>query len=102
MAPFSLLKDETFLFRDGLFEARIKIFEVSKSLKFPDGIKVQCVLIDMKNKIPVLLLDNHEPFGYHLHTRLPGDKDFRILLSIKSYTEAVNFFLGEAQKVVEK
>ena len=102
MAPSSLLKDETFLFKDGLFEARVKIFEVSKSLKFPDGIKVQCVLIDMENKIPILLLDNHEPYGYHLHTRLPEDKNFRILLSIRFYTEAVNFFLEEAQKVVEK
>jgi hypothetical protein len=101
MAPSSLLKDETFLFKDGLFEARIKIFEVSRSLKFPDGLKVQCVLIDMKNKIPRLLLDNHEPYGYHLHSKLPHDKKFRISLSFTSYQDAVNFFLVESRKLVE-
>lgn len=95
-----ILKNESIVFADGRFLAQIKVMEVPKSHKFPDGIKLRCVLIDVERNVPRLLLDNHEPFGYHLHTKLPEDKDFRALVEVADYTEAIRLFIAEARKVV--
>lgn len=81
------------------FEVHIKVLKVPKRSKFPDGIKLRCVLINTELNVPILLLDNHEPFGYHMHTRLPYDKNHRVKVIVNSYEEAVSFFLNEARKV---
>lgn len=93
--------EETIVFAGGRFQARVKVIEVPKSSKFPDGIKVKCVLLDVELRLPRLLLDNHEPFGYHLHTRLPDDKNFRESVMVFDCEEAVRLFMKEARKVVE-
>lgn len=100
MAKARVLIDEVLFFREGRFVAEVKVFEVPASNKFPDGIKVRCVLVNTEIKKPVLLLDNHEPFGFHLHTQLPADKNFRVPLMTKIYSEAIAHFIKEATKVV--
>lgn len=95
-----ILKDEIIMFADGRFLAQIKVIEVPKSDKFPDGIKLRCVLLDVERNVPRLLLDNHEPFGYHLHTKLPHDKKFRAAIDVVDYAEAIRLFIAEARKVV--
>ena len=76
-------------FADGRFQAQVKVIEV------------RCVLLDLEWNLPRLLLDNHEPFGYHLHTKLPGDKNFRESVEVSGYEDAVRLFIKEARKVVE-
>ena len=95
-----VLKKEIIVFADGRFLAEVKVIEVPRSHKFPDGIKLRCVLLDVERNVPRLLLDNHEPFGYHLHTKLPEDKNFRASLDVADYSEAVRLFVAEARKVV--
>jgi hypothetical protein len=89
------------LFGEGRFETQIRVYEVIRSLKFPDGYKVRCALIEKKTGVLRVLLDNHEPFGYHLHTKLPLDKSFRVAIDVKTYNEAIAFFMKEVRKVVE-
>lgn len=100
MANSKLLYDQKIQFSDGKFEARIIVYEVAKSRKFPEGVKLKCVLLDLEVKVPVLLLDNHEPFGYHIHTKMPYDKSHRVFIDIQNYTEAIEFFINEVSKVV--
>lgn len=100
MSPSEVLKDESTYYCEGKYYANIRIIKVSSSIKFPDGIKVKCVLIDTENNRPLLLLDNHEPFGYHFHPLLPDDKKFRLTISINSYEEAIKIFFREVKKVV--
>ncbi len=95
-----ILKDEMIVLASGRYLAQIKVIEVPKSDKFPDGIKLRCVLLDVVGNVPTLLLDNHEPFGYHLHTRLPADKNFRVSVDIADYAEAIRLFIAEARKVI--
>ncbi len=102
MAHARVLVDDVLVFNEGRLFAEMKVFEVPKSKKFPEGIKVRCVLVDNESRLPVLLLDNHEPFGFHLHTKLPEDKNFRVSLHIKTYPEAIAHFLKEAKKVVNR
>jgi hypothetical protein len=102
MSPSRVLKDERTTYCEGKYCAIVKITKVSISNKFPDGIKVKCVLIDTDYNRPLLLLDNHEPYGYHFHPLLPDDKKFRLTISINSYEEALEIFFREVKKVVNK
>jgi hypothetical protein len=47
-----------------------------------------------------ILLDNHEPYGFHLHAGLPDDPSFRVKLDILDYKEAIKIFFYEVRKVV--
>ena len=102
MSKARLLEDRVVSFADGRYEARIKVLEVPKNLKFPDGFKVSCVLLDTTTKSVRLVLDNHQPFGYHVHTELPHDKNVRLQIDVKNYTEAIRFFFNEVRKLANE
>ena len=90
------------LLDDGRFEAHIKVYEVSNRNKFPDGYKVSCALVELSTGVLKLLLDNHEPFGYHMHTMLPEDKNFRLSIYVVNHQEAIQLFFKQAEKVFKK
>ena len=50
----------------GHFIAELKIYEVGKSSKYPDGIKYGLICKDLKTGRQVLM-DNHHPKGHHIH-----------------------------------
>ncbi len=56
MADAKLIYDHKVRFLEGRFEARITAYEVSKNKKFPDGIKLSCVLLDTQEKVPWRIL----------------------------------------------
>lgn len=101
MASAKLIYDEYIVVANGLYEARITAYEVPNNVKFPDGIKLKCVLLDLQRNVPRLLLDNHEPFGYHMHTKLPHDKQYRIKIHARNYENAIEIFLKEVQRMVK-
>lgn len=74
--------------------------EVPASKKFPTGIKVRFVMIDVEGGFPRLLVDNHEPFGFHMHTRLPEDGGVRVSLPVNDHNEALAIFLKEAERII--
>ena len=51
--------------------------------------------------VPRLLIDNHEPFGYHVHVSLPRDHHARQLLKLENYQEALDEFWRLAKEIVE-
>lgn len=96
-----VLRDQTISFADGALEAQVKVYEVAKSLKFPDGFKIRCALIEVKSGDLRVLLDNHEPFGYHIHTNLPMDRKARASANVRNYQEAINLFFDEVERLVK-
>ena len=102
MSKSRLIESGVIYFADGRFEARVRVLEVPRSLKFPDGYKVSCVLLDTKTKTVRFVLDNHEPFGYHIHTELPQNKNVRLPVDVKNYTEAIRFFFRQSKKVANE
>ncbi|MCM2323779.1 MAG: hypothetical protein NDJ90_11020 [Oligoflexia bacterium] len=96
-----VLIDRTQVIRDGKYAVSIKVFEVEASKKYPAGIKAKFVLQDIENGFARLLVDNHEPFGFHIHTRLPRDRNHRELLDVRDHQEALAFFLDEVERVVK-
>ncbi len=99
MTQAKALIREVILLDNGRFEAHIKVYEVSNRNKFPDGFKVSCALVELGTGVLRLLLDNHQPFGYHMHTKLPEDKSFRLSIYVLNHQEAIQLFFKHAEKV---
>lgn len=74
--------------------------EIPVSKKFPTGVKAKFVMIDSEGGFPRLLVDNHEPFGFHMHTQLPEDSSVRVTLPVKDHNEALAIFLKEAERII--
>ena len=85
---------------DGRYKADIKVLEVPKSEKFPLGIKARFVLLDTYEETARLLVDNHEPYGFHMHTKLPKEPDHREKIETSDHEEALQIFLREAERLV--
>ena len=80
----------------------LKVYKVGVSKKFPKGIKAKFVLIDTEQEKPRLLMDNHEPFGFHMHTGLPFDKEVRVTLDVEDYNKALTIFFSEVNRIIKQ
>lgn len=100
MTKARLIVDEVLTWHDGQFEAHIKVFKITKSLRFPDGIKMRCALLERQVGVLRLLMDNHSPFGYHIHSKLPENKNFRKSMAVRDHWEAIEIFLKECERIV--
>lgn len=58
-------------------------------------------MIDEGKRAPRLIVDNHAPFGFHMHTELPENKDVRVQLPVKTYEDALEEFLQEVERIVK-
>lgn len=101
MSKAKVLRDHSIIFANGTFQAQVKVYAVTRSLKFPDGFKVRCALIEIRTGALRVLLDNHEPFGYHLHTKLPKDRKARITVNVRNYQDAIDLFFDEVERLVK-
>lgn len=99
MVDAKILYHNRMRFHEGRFEVRINAYAVLDNKKFPDGVKLSCVLLDLSRKEPILLMDNHQPYGYHMHTKMPHDKPHRVIVNVQNFEEAIKFFMIEAKRV---
>lgn len=99
MAGIRYLINETFAM-SSRYRAVLLAIEVPVSKKFPTGIKARFVMIDTAGGFPRLLVDNHEPFGFHMHTQLPEDSSVREQLSVSDHNEALAVFIKEAERII--
>ncbi len=83
--------------KDDRYAIFLKVFEVQKSKKFPSGIKAKFVMVDTVSKAMRLLVDNHEPFGFHMHSK----SGKRITLDAHDYQAALRLFRGEVERILE-
>ena len=82
------------------YHVSLMALRVPNSEKFPSGLKVKYVLIDAEGGFARLLVDNHEPFGFHMHTQLPEDHSTREILQVNDYNEALQIFFKEVERIV--
>lgn len=66
MGDAEILVDESLALSDR-YRVELKAYKVAPSAKYPEGVKVRYVLIDVVLGKPRLLVDNHSAF-----TRIPG------------------------------
>ena len=84
---------------DDRYVVELSIFDVGKSLKYPDGIKYGLMCKDLKTG-DYVLLDNHHPKGPHVHI---NDQEFSYEYSgddqlIKDFNRLVFKELGVKKK----
>ena len=70
------------------------VYKVGKSKKFPDGIKSKFRLIHIPSNTLVILIDNHEPFGFHEHVN-----EERQELKISDWKDALDYFLYKTEEL---
>lgn len=99
MAKAKVILNERFAINHR-YRVVLQVIEVVASKKFPAGIKAKYALIDSEGGFPRLLVDNHEPYGFHMHTKLPEEKADRVPLSVTNYTDALDLFFQEAERIV--
>ncbi len=92
--------DESFAINDR-YRVILKALTVPRSRKFPSGVRVKFVLVDSLGGYPRLLVDNHEPFGFHMHTMLPEDSSVRLALVVSDHNEALAVFLKEVERITQ-
>lgn len=100
MARALLLIDEHFAINE-CYRVVIKVYQVPANKKFPQGVKAKYVLIDTNLGTPRLLLDNHEPFGFHMHTALPEDCNLRVILDVTDYNKALSLFFKKVEAIIQ-
>ena len=100
MAQAKVLVDLTYTLTEK-YRVDLKVYEIEVSSKHPEGVKVRFVLINEENKTPRLLVDNHAPFGFHMHTELPEDKNVRVQLPVNNHEDALQEFLQEVERIVK-
>lgn len=86
----------------GHFIAHLKIQSVPKSENRPDGYKVNFVLVDIESMKPVMIVDNHKPFGYHIHPAARDDHSIRIDLNVDSPYQALDIFIKKAKEIADE
>lgn len=87
--------------KDDRYTLFLKVFEVQKSKKFPDCIKAKFVMVDTVTKSMRLLVDNHEPYGFHMHTKADKRATRRVKLDTTDYQAALALFRSEVERIVE-
>ena len=96
-----LLISRELVLAGGKYTVTITVYEVEKSKKFPEGIKAKFLLKNSYEGYARLLVDNHQPFGFHMHTRLPLDKDHREVLDVSDHNVALEFFMDEVERIIK-
>lgn len=95
------LMDKSLSLKNGRYLVKVKVLQVMKGTKYPNGIKAKYVLLNLEKMEIRLLVDNHSPWGYHLHPELPENHEVRVRLGVKDYKKAEEFFFKEVEKVLK-
>ncbi len=86
----------------------IKVEQTNNKATYPpDGIK--SVFIVKRENRPggedfeaVLLIDNHAPFGFHEHPKLPSDHEFRETVHASSWVDAWDIFEKRIEELLDE
>lgn len=73
---------------------------------YPEGVKAVFKLthLDINGEGEtelVVLIDNHKPFGFHSHDKLPEDHDFRGPLHLDDWSEAWKIFQTKCREILK-
>ena len=83
------------------FRVELKVLRVEVSAKNPEGAKVSFALIDAEKGVPRLVIDNHAPFGFHVHAELPERKNRRRALATMDYLLALEEFWRLVKEITD-
>lgn len=88
-----------------LYKIEISIKKHEDRESYPEGVKAIFRLFRLdrnENNEPELLvlIDNHQPFGFHSHDKLPTYHNSRTILHITDWREAWNIFQVKCKEIL--
>ena len=90
---------------DGLeYKAEIEVYESANEEMFPEGVSATFLLFRLNKggeKELVLLIDNHKPYGFHLHDEMPYKPEKRVLIETMSWQEAWKIFQKKCKRYLK-
>ena len=103
MAKAEKVWDEKLVLSGGKFMIHTRVHKIPlPSQDFPSGFKVNCALWNAFTGEKLLVLDNHEPFGYHYHPEPQSNKEIRKPLKIEDPLEAIRWFKNKVDEVINE
>lgn len=85
-----------------LYRVSVYVAETDDLVKYPEGVKAIFRLFRLNHEGSeelVILLDNHEPFGFHEHDELPGKHDSRESIRTDDWREAWRIFQERCKEI---
>lgn len=89
------------------FRYKVEVFveDHADTNKYPEGVKAifKMIRLDVgkENETElVVLIDNHRPFGFHYHDKLPRNHNFRQPLHIVDWKVAWDIFQTKCQEIL--
>jgi len=83
------------------YRAELLVWRVEPNVKYPEGVKARFALIDKILGVARLVVDNHAPFGFHVHAKMYEDRGLREKLETTNYEKAMGEFLRLAMEIVK-
>lgn len=85
----------------------VNIEQTTNTTLYPDGIKSVFKIKREKTAgdedfEAVVLIDNHEPFGFHEHPKLPEKHDFRRSIHVSTWQEAWREFEKRIEEILNE
>lgn len=103
MAKAEKVWDEKLALSEGNFMMHTRVYKIPlPSKEFPSGYKVNCALWNAFTEEKLLILDNHEPFGYHYHPEPETNKDLRTPLNFTKPLDAIRWFKNKVEEVINE
>ena len=93
--------------KDGFrYKIDVSIEDHEDTDKYPKGVKAVFKLIrldinDEGETELVVLIDNHKPFGFHSHDKLPENHDYREPLHLDDYNLAWSIFQAKCREILK-
>lgn len=93
--------------KDGFrYKIDVSIEDHEDADKYPEGVKAVFKLIrldinDEGETELVVLIDNHKPFGFHSHDKLPENHDYREPLHLTDWNKAWSIFQAKCREILK-
>lgn len=100
-----VIKDYAFTGIDGTeYLVDIQVYETENVVMFPEGISGTFRLFkiyESGEKMLIYLIDNHAPYGFHEHYKLPDYHNSRVTIHVKGWQEAWEKFQAKCREMTE-
>ena len=86
------------------YSVDIEVFQTENLVMFPEGVSGTFRLFKINEsgeKELLYLIDNHAPYGFHEHDKLPSLHDSRINIHVKNWQEAWDKFQVKCRELTE-
>lgn len=100
-----VIADYVFTAKNGKeYSVEIEVYETENLAMFPEGVSGTFRLFEVDengHRKLIYLIDNHAPYGFHEHDKLPEKHESRIKIHVKSWKNAWDIFQAKCGEITK-